>query len=381
MMDNPSLVRQDQHPKDYSFARLFEINARDRLLPMEGLRGIAVVLVFLQHYCRQFVETGHLTGGTALFADAFRSFGNRGVELFFVLSGFLIYGILIKKRPGFFDFMWRRAQRIYPAFLAAFFLACIVDLQRPRPLTAHGIAGAVYILENLTLLPGLFPITPISAVNWSLSYEWWFYSGITVLFGTLALGRLQPRIRVSIILAAGTALVLASAENVSWAPIRALSLLSGMLLAEAERAALKPPHLLVVLAALFLSFFLSISGFLTEWQTAVLLAASFFAVCHFSFFHESVLSRSLSFPWLRRFGNISYSFYLVHGFAVVAFAQIVLRVAAPSSLDGIFWLALPPAFFGALLASGLLFLAVEKPFSLQTRVPAAVSASAETLHT
>jgi peptidoglycan/LPS O-acetylase OafA/YrhL len=275
--------------------------------------------------------------------------------------------------------MWRRAQRIYPAFLVAFFLACLVDLQRPHPLTPHGIAGAIYILENLTLLPGLFPITPISAVNWSLSYEWWFYSGITALFSTLALARLQPRIRVSIILAAGTALVLASAVNVSWAPIRALSLLSGMLLAEAERAALKPPRLLVVIAALSLSFFLSISGLLTEWQTEILLAASFFAVCHFSFFRESVLSRWLSFHWLRRFGNISYSFYLVHGFAVVAFAQIVLRVAAPSSLDGVFWLALPPAFFVALIASGLLFLVVEKPLSLQARVPAAVSASAETL--
>jgi exopolysaccharide production protein ExoZ len=378
-MKDPMLIREAGRSKRADFAALFEIKSRDRLLPMEGLRGIAVLLVFLQHYCRQFVETGQLTGGTALFAAAFRNFGNRGVELFFVLSGFLIYGILIKKRPGFFDFMRRRAQRIYPAFFAAFLLACIVDMHRPHPLIPHGIAAAVYIFENLVFLPGLFPITPISAVNWSLSYEWWFYTAITAVFGTLALGRLQPRMRVCIILGAGMALVVASASNVSWAPIRGLSLLSGMLLAEAERAGSKPPHLLLVLAALCLSFFLSTSGALAEWQIAILLAVSFFALCHFSFFHENVLSHLLSFPSLRRLGNISYSFYLVHGFVVIAIAQVVLRKAESPTVDEIFWLALVPTFFGALLVSTLLFFAVERPFSLQRRVRATVSANTQTI--
>jgi exopolysaccharide production protein ExoZ len=362
VLNKPKLMRQAGKAFPRRFAQLFELNARDRLLPMEGLRGIAVSLVFLQHYCRQFVEAGHLTGATALFAAAFRNFGNRGVELFFVLSGFLIYGIVIKKKPPFFDFMRRRVQRIYPTFIAAFLLACIIDLQRQNPVIPHGISGGVYILENLLFLPGLFPIRPLSAVNWSLSYEWWFYAGVTLLFSTVALGRLGPRTRVFTIVACGAVLVGVTAMGASWAPIRGLSLIAGMLLAEAERAKVKPFHLIFVLVAIFVSFILSVSGRLTEWQSAIVLAFSFFLLCHFSLFHQNILSRILSLAWCRRVGNISYSFYLVHGIVVVGLLRAVLDVPGSSAQNTVFWIALAPVFLSALVASGLLFLAVEKPF-------------------
>jgi exopolysaccharide production protein ExoZ len=361
------------------FAQLFELNSRDRLLPMEGLRGIAVSLVFLQHYCRQFIEAGHLTGATALFAAAFRNYGNRGVELFFVLSGFLIYGIVIKKKPTFFDFMLRRAQRIYPTFIAVFLLACIIDFLRQNPVIPQGILGGVYIVENLLFLPGLFPIKPLSAVNWSLSYEWWFYAGITLLFSTLALGCLRPRTRVVTIVASGAVLVGAAAMGVSWIPIRGLSLIAGMLLAEAERAKARPLPLNCVIVAIFVSFILSISGRLTEWQSATILAFSFFLLCHSSLFHQNILSRTLSLAWCRRVGNISYSFYLVHGIFVVGLLRAILHVAGTSSQNTVFWIMLVPVFLSALLASGLLFLAVEKPLSLRPRVPRSVAASAHTI--
>src|SRR5580704_7830585 len=155
---------------------LFEIENRDRLLPMEGLRGVAVGLVFLQHYCVQCLSAGGLSGPTETFAGAFRNFGNYGVELFFVLSGFLIYGIVIRKRPGFIPFMLRRAQRLYPAFVVALLIAIGADVIRPVPKIPSSLPDAViYIGANLAFLPGLFPIEPLFTVIWSLSYEWWFY--------------------------------------------------------------------------------------------------------------------------------------------------------------------------------------------------------------
>jgi peptidoglycan/LPS O-acetylase OafA/YrhL len=158
------------------------------MLPLEGLRAIAVTLVFVQHYCMQFITYGHLSGLTLNIAIIGRNFGNCGVELFFVLSGFLIYGILLRRRPPFFDFMGRRLQRLYPAFLVSVVLGVIIDFWRPIPKIPGDFTNAVtYLAENLLFLPGLLPMDAVSAPNWSLSYEWWFYTTATLLFSVLGL--------------------------------------------------------------------------------------------------------------------------------------------------------------------------------------------------
>src|SRR4051812_18322890 len=101
------------------WAQRFEINDGQRLPALEGLRGVAVALVFLQHYCGQFLNYTQLSGLTRQFAELFDKFGSYGVELFFVLSGYLIYCILLRRRPAFLAFMARRARRLYPSFAVA----------------------------------------------------------------------------------------------------------------------------------------------------------------------------------------------------------------------------------------------------------------------
>jgi len=54
----------------------------------------------------------------------------------------------------------------------------------------------------------------VSAPNWSLSYEWWFYTTATLLFSVLALARLQPAARISIIVAFSALLLGLSANDV-----------------------------------------------------------------------------------------------------------------------------------------------------------------------
>ena len=62
----------------------------DRLLPMEGLRGLAVLLVFMQHYFTLTVTLLADPGVLAMIGLKLAGYGNLGVELFFVLSGYLI---------------------------------------------------------------------------------------------------------------------------------------------------------------------------------------------------------------------------------------------------------------------------------------------------
>jgi peptidoglycan/LPS O-acetylase OafA/YrhL len=96
------------------------------MAPLDALRGIAVVAVMAFHF-RMFSNIDTSTPAAVVWRTA-TDFGWIGVDLFFVLSGFLITGILYdsKNAAGYFRiFYTRRALRIFPlyyAVLAAFFL-------------------------------------------------------------------------------------------------------------------------------------------------------------------------------------------------------------------------------------------------------------------
>ena len=349
----------------------FEIAGSSRMLPLEGLRAIAVTLVFVQHYCMQFITYGHLSGLTLNIAIIGRNFGNCGVELFFVLSGFLIYGILLRRRPPFFDFMGRRLQRLYPAFLVSVVLGVIIDFWRPIPKIPGDFTNAVtYLAENLLFLPGLLPMDAVSAPNWSLSYEWWFYTTATLLFSVLGLARLRPAARISIILAFAAVLLGLSANNVPNVPVRGLCLLAGMLLAEAKAAKL-PPLSGGLGVGLGFSAFIAYNWVLPPvWIGALLLAFGFSLVCCVAVDNRSIFSTWLTWSPLRHFGNMSYSYYLVHGFVVVPAARIVVKLAEGHDLDLFFWATMAPIFVLSWVVGAALFLTVEKPWSLSKPVPA-----------
>jgi peptidoglycan/LPS O-acetylase OafA/YrhL len=333
---------------------------------MEGLRGVAVGLVFLQHYCVSFINLTDIDGQTLLVAGAFRRFGNYGVELFFVLSGFLIYGMLLRRQPAFLSFMRRRAARLYPAFLVALAIGILLDPMRPVPKIPDALPEAAFYLgANLAFLPGLLPIEPLFAVNWSLSYEWWFYTVCALMVGSLGLARLPPRIRVIGILAIGFALVSAAAAGLHHVPIRGLCLLAGMLLAEAHAARIGKVSSGLAVAAFALSFGILVNMSVPAWQNALILAITFFLVASAAFREDSAAANVFRLKPLRWLGNISYSFYLLHGFVVISISHIVLNKDGLLPSTTLFWLGLLPTFAICLALSAALFLLVEKPFSLQ----------------
>ncbi len=207
---------------------------------MEGLRGFAVFLVFLVHYFT-LVEPW-LTQGTAMrIAAELTNVGHSGVDLFFVLSGFLIYGTLIAKKRPFIPYFKRRIQRIYPTFLCVFAIYVALSLLMPsESKIPDGLwRGTTYILANLLLLPGLAPIEPVITVAWSLSYEVFYYLITPVAIGILVLRQWQPPLR------AAFALLLAAAIFVyAWSfggHVRLAMFVSGILLYETLRPI--PAHL------------------------------------------------------------------------------------------------------------------------------------------
>jgi len=92
---------------------------------LDGLRGLAVLMVLLYHYRFELTGNGPLERSVRwLFG-----FGWSGVDLFFVLSGFLITGILLDSReaPNYFSsFYARRALRIFPLYYLSLIVAFTV---------------------------------------------------------------------------------------------------------------------------------------------------------------------------------------------------------------------------------------------------------------
>lgn len=352
--------------------RGFEIDGNGRLLPMEGLRGVAVALVFLQHYGTQFSTYGQVTGWTLAMARAFARYGNYGVELFFVLSGYLIYSILLRKRPPFLSFMLRRAQRLYPAFLVAFVIGALIDFARPAPkIPAQFMDALTYLSANVLFLPGLFPIDPLFTVNWSPSYEWWFYVAATLLFSVCRLANLPAAARTIVIIGMGAVLLSLGAVGLPYVPLRGLCLLGGMLLAEAERAKLNAIPWWLGVTAAATAFTLLGATSAPVAVGAFFVACGFCAICLAAFSGPSRVSALLSWMHLRRFGNISYSYYLVHAYVVLVLLRPLLGAAHGWTVDVLFWACLVPVFALSYCAGAILFLFVEKPYSLGPRTRAA----------
>src|SRR5690606_4132801 len=157
----------------------FELqNGTSRNLAMEGLRGIAVTLVFLVHYHSVLTPwMAGVEGWGSDFGRAMRFAGAAGVDLFFVLSGYLIYGATLSARFSWGGFMRRRLQRIYPTFLVllTIYLGLSFLIPSESKLPPGAAEASFYVLQNVLLLPGMFAIKPIITVAWSLSYEMFFY--------------------------------------------------------------------------------------------------------------------------------------------------------------------------------------------------------------
>jgi peptidoglycan/LPS O-acetylase OafA/YrhL len=163
------------------------IDPSTRIPALDGLRGIAILLVLLCHAVFEYQPR------SAFFSDLLvvGRLSWSGVDLFFVLSGFLIGGILLdsKDSPRYFKtFYVRRAYRILPLY------AVVVALFSFRFLTSRGSAGPlgnfsvspipwvsyVTFTQNIWMsLLGTFGVGTMAA-TWSLAVEEQFY--VTVPF-------------------------------------------------------------------------------------------------------------------------------------------------------------------------------------------------------
>lgn len=148
------------------------------LRPIDGLRGIAIAVVLFNH------STQLLSGSSAPWPHwlwRMTPGGWQGVDLFFVVSGFLITRILLgaRGRQGAFGRFWvRRALRIFP--LAWLYLAALVALSFVLPSYASlhepGLIAAVLFYLTNVRIAWLGWSLPAVTILWSLAVEEHFYT-------------------------------------------------------------------------------------------------------------------------------------------------------------------------------------------------------------
>jgi exopolysaccharide production protein ExoZ len=363
-------------------ANLYETEAgTERIIPMEGLRGWAVLLVFFVHVHGAF--KAYLAADSPLFhvSDFLGTVGGTGVDLFFVISGYLIYGAVIRPKFRYGRFFRRRVQRIYPTFLAVFFLYVALWIFSSNDnFKFHGTVTQTffYVLQNLLLLPGIFRLRAMNDVAWSLSYEMFFYLLLPLLLAVTRLRNWSRRGRISAFVALGSIGLLVSplAEHPR---IRLIGFLFGIILFEvADRFRGRSTKfadltaLGVYVGGLALIYTIDntniVPGAFVVPSNALIAGISSFAFSGLCFFGVGILSHIFSWQPLRALGNMSYSFYLIHGLALGVVREAVKRVVSPGSHNTLFLVLVMFGFAASWVVSTLLFVAVERPLSIQIKM-------------
>lgn len=342
---------------------------------MEGLRGFAVFMVFLVHYSTLSQPWVSSPSTTMVVAKGLHTIGNAGVDLFFVLSGYLIYGSLIARQQSFIRFMRRRIERIYPTFTVVLALYIFLSFASPEhskipaPLWSDGI---VYLFQNFLLLPGLTPIVPIITVAWSLSYEMFYYLSMPAAIWLGSMRAWRPRWRIAFF-AALMAMGLACFMRYG-GPIRMAMFIAGIFLYETEKRRFLgqiDSWLAASLASAGLAAMLvPMEGAGGAALKVGMLFLGFFVLCYACFSRgDSFLAKAFCWTPLRWLGNMSYSYYLIHGLSLKLGFGAVGMIPHAQVWRGqlFFWVVMPIMFAFTLIPSTILFLTIERPFSLKSK--------------
>ena len=151
-----------------------------RLVALDALRGIAALLVVLFHFTSQYDKLFGYVSPPAVSVP----WGHYGVNLFFTISGFVIFMTLHRaQRP--MDFVVSRFSRLFPAFWVA--VGLTFALTHLFNLPGKTVDPSTAVL-NLTMIHGLFKIPHVDEVYWTLEIELIFYFWALVLY---LLGRLD----------------------------------------------------------------------------------------------------------------------------------------------------------------------------------------------
>jgi peptidoglycan/LPS O-acetylase OafA/YrhL len=348
---------------------------------LDGIRGLAALSIFIYHYGGM-----HSSYGFIRIAGEVINFGWAGVSLFFVLSGFLISGILWESfdRKGWWQrFYWRRSLRIFPLYYFALTLIFVATLwfdghQWPF----RSLWPFLVYLQNIPPLYAVwnkFPNAFALSHFWSLAVEEQFYliwpfllvctrgSNIAARRMCLLIWALSFGFRLTVCFTG-----MRDLWAIGFLAARAGELAIGAYLALAIRDAKMKAAVLKNARFFFAGALLAISAVIIWTKTAGLetIPMTTLGIAINGILFASLIALSLqpgaiatcfSMRWLRWLGKVSYGVYVYHILLNPLFVWIVIRAFPGLGHDAHFLAIAGVAAIGTLAMACLSFYGFEAP--------------------
>ncbi len=348
---------------------------------LESIRGLAALLVVFFHIPKwsAFCDIGIIDNAYLM------------VDLFFVLSGFVIFNAYTNKISSPKDllrFQFLRFGRLYPVHFVFLLVYLLMELAKYLAQIKFGIQSPTSIpfkgnnleafIENVLLIQSIFTNTAstFNYPSWSISVEFYTY----LVFGLAILFFNQLKIYIFSVLAFASLIMLATKSTLGFDNLLRCyaGFFAGCLTASAIRnSKILVPHYLSTLIFISIVAFLQLKTTKDFDISIYLLTATLIASLILS--PKGLLNKVLSSKVLTWLGALSYSVYMSHAaiiWVVNQFFRVVLKRPEMIDADGIIHpklstvealIACAVIFLAVLIVSQAMYTIVERPFREKSR--------------
>jgi peptidoglycan/LPS O-acetylase OafA/YrhL len=333
---------------------------------IHGLRGFASTAVAIYHCYHSTPVSAQVAATVPAVTDHVVNLGFLGVDMFFVISGFVIALTLYKRLSSIGEwgrFFVRRQLRLDPPYWTAIVLTIVSGIAVNRVNAGAGapVPSASDVVAHLFYLQEFLGIKQIVGVFWTLCFEVQFYLffGVTMLL--LAKSKLSGRAFGWLMLPLYVLSILCF-----WGVVpyprglfipRWFEFFTGVVLFMYWRAQLNRTVLGVYLGVLLAALFISPQIHNNE-AMVILLSLLLISVMFLFAVETGGMKTWLAAPLMRYLGDISYSLYIMH--AVVGIRLLKLLVH-PQSSASYAWFMFAVVLLLSIAASDLMFRFIERP--------------------
>lgn len=364
---------------DWLWRKLGRVTSGGALIPqIDGLRFVAIVAVVAFHLHYLFVDEGMAETGWQAVVDHVWLSGFFGVQLFFIISGFILALPFARaafgegKKPKLKAYFWRRITRLEPPYVISLSILLVYALLAGTSLgeiIPHFLASVFYVHYFIYQEP-----STLQFVAWSLEIEVQFY--LLAPFLTQVFRLPNCWLRRVVIVGVGYAFFLWS--HLAWQPYVDRTLIGQL------------PYFLLgfLLCDLWLNEWRTASQKKVLWDLVGLVAWCALPFCVFSpktgghppmwvqlgvkpmllflaysaAFRGALWPRFFSLRPVVTIGGMCYTIYLFHNQLIQVVIHGIFDVREWTTDFGWRWAALPAIIFLVVAACAGLFLLVEKPF-------------------